>query len=191
MGRLTWGDWYINCYITASETTPDAGSWTENSISIFCPRPFWVKEEKKSFFPQEEPAAQEFLDYPYDYQYDYYLGAIGIQNWARSFPFDSNFKMVIYGPVTTPRILVNGYPYQINDTLEATEYVVIDSRNNTVIKYMANETNISIFNLRNKEQSVFNKIPAGTLTLNWTGLFGFDLILFDERSEPVNEVIEG
>lgn len=188
-GRIDWGGWYVDCYITTSDTTPAAGDWTENAISIFCPRPFWIKEEKKTFLPQDEPAAQDFLDYTFDYQYDYFLGAIGSQRWVRSFPFDTNFRMYIYGPVSNPRIAVNGYPYQVNDTLEATEYLVIDSRENTIIKYLANNTNVSIFDLRNKTESVFNKIPAGTLNLTWTGLFGFDLVLFDERSEPVNEVV--
>ena len=84
---------------------------------------------------------------------------------------------------------INGYPYQINDTLEATEYLVIDSTNHTVTKYLANSTNVSIFDKRDKTKSVFEKIPAGTLNLTWTGLFGFDLVLFDERSEPTNDVV--
>lgn len=187
--RLTWGSWYINCYITASSTAPDIGPWTTNDIEIFCPRPFWVKQEKKSFIAQDEPPiSQTFLDYEYDYQYDYFLGAIGTENWVRDFPFASDFQMYIYGPVSNPRVAINGYPYQIFDTLEPTEYMVIDSLQHTVTKHLANGTQASIFDLRNKVDSVFEKIPGGTLSVNWTGLFGFDLIIYDERSEPVKEV---
>lgn len=187
--RLTWGSWYIDCYIVASSTAPETISWTTNEIEIFCPRPFWVKEEKKSFIAQAEPpVSQTFLDYEYDYQYDYFLGAIGTENWVRSFPFESDFKMYIYGPVSNPRVIINGYAYQVFDTLEATEYMIIDSLQHTVTKYLANSTHVSIFDLRNKAQSVFEKIPGGNLSVNWTGLFGFDLIIFDERSEPVKEV---
>lgn len=188
-GRIIWGNWYADCYILASSTDPARCDWTQNEIGIFCPNPFWVKEEKKSFTKQDAPpSTQSFLDYEFDYEYDYYLGAIGNERWVRSFPFAAQFKMSIYGPVSNPRVAINGYPYQINDTLEGTEYLVINSRDNTVIKYLANNTSVSIFDKRNKEQSVFEMIPGGTLSINWTGLFGFDLLIYDERSEPVNEV---
>ena len=188
-GRIIWGDWYADCYIVGSSTDPAECDWTENDINIYCANPFWIKEEERSFEKQDAPpVSQTFLDYTYDYNYDYYLAAIGTQKWIRTFPFASEFKMYIYGPVSNPRIAINGYPYQINDTLEATEYVVIDSRANTVTKYLASGTTANIFDKRNKEESVFEPIPGGTLSLNWTGLFGFDLVIYDERSEPVNEV---
>lgn len=187
--RLVWGSWYIDCYIIASSTTPETVAWTTNEIEVFCPRPFWVKQEKKSFIASDEPPqSQTFLDYEYDYEYDYFLGAIGTENWVREFPFASDFQMYVYGPVSNPRITINGYAYQVFDTLAASEYMIIDSLNHTVTKFASNGTQASIFDLRNKAQSVFEKIPGGTLTLNWTGLFGFDLIIFDERSEPTNEV---
>ena len=188
-GRLTWGDWYVDCYILASSTDPAGCNWTENTIDVYCPNPFWIKEEEKSFMPQDAPpVSQTFLDYSYDYDYDYFLGAIGNGKWIRSFPFAAEFKLYIYGPVSNPRIAINGYPYQINDTLEATEYLIIDSRENTVTKHLAGGGTSNIFDKRNKAQSVFEPIPGGTLSFNWTGLFGFDLLIYDERSEPIKEV---
>ena len=72
--RLVWGSWYIDCYIIASSTTPETVAWTTNEIEVFCPRPFWVKQEKKSFIASDEPPqSQTFLDYEYDYEYDYFL----------------------------------------------------------------------------------------------------------------------
>lgn len=189
-GRITWGSWYADCYISASKTDPASNDWTQNTITIFCPHPFWIKEERRSFLPQDEPPAQQdFLDYEYDYDYDYFLGAIGNQRWVRSFPFASEFQMYIYGPVSNPHIAVNGYAYQVNDTLEATEYMIIDSRDNTIKKVLANGSVISIFDKRDKSNSVFEPIPGGTINLTWTGLFGFDLIIYDERSEPLNDVV--
>ena len=187
-GRVTWGDWYVDCYISDSSTNPATCDWTENDITIFCPRPFWIKEEKKSFLPQDEPpVSQLYLDYEFDYDYDYFLSSIGNSRLVRSFPLESDFKMIIYGPVANPQVSINGYPYKINDTLEATEYLIIDSRNNSIIKFLSNGTSVSIFDKRNKAKSVFERIPGGTLSFSWTGLFGFDLIIYDERSEPLNE----
>ena len=184
-GRIVWGDYYIECYITISSTTPDENLlWTDNEITIYCPYPFWIKEDTQTFMPQDAPGAQPFLDYEFDYDYDYFYGNPGIAIWQTNFPFASEFKMTVYGPVSDPRILINGYPYQFFDTLEATEYVVIDSRNNKITKHLANGSTQNIFDLRNKAESIFEPIPSGTLTFNWSGAFGFDLTLFEERSEP-------
>lgn len=182
-GRIIWGDYYIDCFITESSTGPDE-SWTVNEINIFCPYPFWIEETTRSFMPQSAPGAQSFLDYDYDYNYDYYYGSPGIANWQTGFPFPAEFKMVVYGPATDPSVTVNGYAYSFTDTLDATDYVVIDSRSNTIIKYLANGTTSSLFDARNKTQSIFEPMPAGTLTFNWSGTFGFDLTLYKERSEP-------
>lgn len=183
-GRIIWGDYYIDCYITMSKTSPDDRPiWTDNDISIYCPYPFWIKEETKTFMPDVAPVGQTFLDYEFDYEYDYYY-APGTATWTRSFPFPAEFQLTIFGPCADPRVLIDGYPYQFFDTLTSTEYAVIDSRKNTVIKYNANGTQTNIFDLRNKSESVFQQIPGGTLTFNWAGTFGFDLTIYQERSEP-------
>lgn len=184
-GRIVWGDYYIDCYITASSTAPERHNvWTENDITIYCPHPFWIKELTRTFMPQEAPEDQQFLDYEYDHNYDYFYGNPGIAIWQTGFPFPSEFKMTVYGPAVDPRVLINGYPYQFFDTLEDGEYVVIDSRNNKITKYLITGQAVNIFDLRNKEESIFEAIPGGDLTINWSGQFGFDITLFNERSEP-------
>ena len=184
-GRIVWGDYYIECYIQASSTQPNKNNfWTDNDITIYCPHPFWIRELTRTFMPQEAPDDQTFLDYEYDHDYDYYYGNPGIAIWQTGFPFPSEFKMTIYGPVSAPRVLINGYPYQFFDTLEDGEYVVIDSRTNKITKYLITGQKVNIFDLRNKQQSIFEAVPGGDLTLNWSGQFGFDITLYNERSEP-------
>ena len=184
-GRVIWGDYYLDCYVIESSTFPDENSiWTDNDVTFYAPYPFWIKEVTRQFYPQKAPGAQPYLDYEYDYEYDYFYGNPGIAIWQTGFPFSSDFKMTVYGAATNPRVLINGYPYQFFDTLEATEYVIIDSRSNKITKYLANGTTQNIFDLRNKSESIFQQIPGGTLTFNWSGVFGFDITLFEERSEP-------
>ena len=183
-GKIIWGDYYIECYITDSSTAPnDRSDWTNNDISIYCPYPFWTKDNKKSFAPQSAPVGQEFLDYEFDYEYDYHYRP-GSATWTRTFPFTSNFRMIVYGPCANPLVTINGYPYQFFDTLAASEYVSINSRTNKIIKHLADGSAVGIFNKRNKEQSIFEPIPGGTLSIIWSGDFGFDLTIFEERSEP-------
>ena len=180
-GRIEWRDYYIPCYINESKTEP-ADSWTENEIAIYCPRPFWVKEDFGQFLPGE--AQGTFLDYAYDYQYDYYGGPVGTVTWLREHPFASDFRMVIYGAATTPAVYVNGHKYGITTNIASGAYVTIDSRNHTVIQTNADGTTTNLFDYRDKTESIFELIPGGDLSLVWTGSFGFDMTIFDERSEP-------
>ena len=186
-GRIYWRDWYIECYISGSSTAPDeVESWTANTIQIFCPYPFWIREETKSFFPVDpDELDSTYLDYPYDYPYDYFIGNPGAATWVRTHPFPANFKMTIYGgPLTDPEIYINGHLYAFTGGLSANQYAVIDSRNNTITKYFADGTPQNYFNRRNKVSNIFEPIPGGSLDIVWSGGFGFDLTIYDERSEP-------
>ena len=182
-GRVVWGDCYIDCYIISSSTYPnDNDIYTDNDVTIYCPYPFWIQEATNSFLPQEAPAGQTFLDYAYEY--DYYFGNPGISIWQTGLPFSSDFKMTIYGAAVNPRVVVNGHPYQVNVTLEQSEYLEIDSRNNTITRYLINGSAVNVFDYRDKAYSVFERIPGGSLNISWSGAFGFDLTLYGERSEP-------
>lgn len=184
-GKLICGDHYIESYILSASTAPAEGtSWTEKTVRFFCPYPFWIKEETKQFFPQTESAPDEGLDYEYDYEYDYTGQKAGTASWNVNHFAKSEFRMTVYGPCVNPRVLINGYPYEVFDTLEAGEYLVIDSRKNTVMKFLANGTAKNIYDLRAKTQSIFEPIPSGNLDIAWSGAFGFDITLFLERGEP-------
>lgn len=187
-GRIWYGEYYIECYVTAAENGVSGtwNNWSECAADIYCPYPFWSKEDKKSFYPDSagKSEAYSFLDYPHDYMYDYSRPSSGSQNWVIDHFRNSNFVMTVYGKCANPRITINGHIYQINDTLEATEYITIDSREKTVTKYLANGTEQNIFGKRWKEQSIFELIPFGNLLIMWNGEFGFDITVYKERSVP-------
>lgn len=184
-GRIVWGDYYIDCYITECVTAPEKViTRTGNDIEIYCPYPFWIRERKQSFYKQATSQGGSFLDYTYDFEYDYYVGDAGSAIWQTGIPFESAFEMVIYGAATNPRIVANGYPYKVNVTLEAGEYLILNTKEKTITHHKANGTDENAFDLRDKENSVFNPMPAGDITFGWPGTFGFDITIFEERSEP-------
>lgn len=185
-GKLYWKDWYIDCYIIAAETYPsDDFFGAERVMTILAPYPFWIREVSKSFLPvnrDQENAGG--LDYDYDYDYDYALDVPGQQRWNVDHYASSEFQMILYGYCQNPRVMIGDYPYQVFDTCEEGEYIVIDSRNRTVEKHLNNGDVTNVFDLRAKENSVFEKIPGGNLLVTWAGTFGVDITLFTERSEP-------
>lgn len=184
-GKIIWGDYYINCFITKSETAADKTfTRTDNNIEIFCPYPYWIRDNKKSFYPLTAPGAETFLDYPYDYDYDYAFGEVGTAVWETGFPFPSAFELTIYGPATNPKVTIAGHPYQINVTLEDGEYLILNSKNNTITQYLLSGQQENVFDNRDKSNSVFEPIPGGDIDFIWSGAFGFDLTLYNERSEP-------
>lgn len=179
-GRLYFGDWYANCYVTSSETEPDGdiNHWTNNNITFYVPSGFWVKDEEHNFESTIGDGPYDYLDYEYDYQYDYKPTPSSTGTWITESPFESEFLMSIHGPAVNPRVTINGYPYVVYASIGNGETLVIDSAAKTV---MCGDTNL--FDSRNKVQSVFQKIPSGNLTISW-GNFNFDLVLHEERSEP-------
>lgn len=181
--RIIWGEYYIECYITASSTYPDDANRTVNDIEIFCPYPFWIKDISRSFSAGGSASATG-LDYPYDYPFDYAHDASGSEPWATGTLLPSEYTMVIYGAVVNPMVMVNDLQIGVYATISEGEYVTIDSRNHTVFKTGTDGTQTNLFDYRVKTNSIFQRISGGSLLIEWSGLFGFDLTLHTERSEP-------
>lgn len=187
-GRIIWGDYYIDCFINFSDTQPtEYLTQTLNKIQIYAPYPFWVQDFKVELFPAEETQST-FLDFPFDFMFDFTAPVIGEAMVKSDFPFDSEFEMVIFGPAVNPRVTINGYSYVLYATIPQGAYVVIDSRNHTVMQFNTDGTKSNIFNLRNKTDSIFKKIPGGNLNISWDASFGVNITIYRERSEPRVEV---
>lgn len=180
---------YFPCRILVS----DKSDWEKPTAYMFIDlsavngKNSWITEQNFSFYPNTSPAETStayYLDYEYDYNYDYTQNKAGRGFLNIDHIAESDFKMTIFGSCNNPRIVINGHPYEVYTSLSAGEYLVINSLNNSVIKYHANGTQDSIFDLRGKKETVFEKIPPGNNEVSWPGSFGFDITVYIERSEP-------
>lgn len=184
-GRLYINEQYMTCYIKSSEKD----NWETDQIiqceyGIVTDFPFWIKEKILSYPIYNGDGGNEFLEYPYDYAYDYTSLQKGLSALNNDHYADANFKLTIYGPVVNPVINIGGYPYEVNTTVEANEYLVIDSTKNAVTRTLTDGTIVNEYNNRSFENSVFRPIPPGNHSVLWSGDFGWDIILYQERSEP-------
>lgn len=111
------------------------------------------------------------------------------QSYGNSNYTASGFKMIIYGPCINPLIRIAGHIYELRTTLYDGEYAVIDSstryaKDRKIVKVKTDGTEENLFNSKNNESSIWEKIPAGLSIVSWNGAFGFDIILFNERGTP-------
>lgn len=176
---------YLPCFITESKHTGFhlRNRWDNRQLAILSPHPFWVKEITRTFLPGISTMEQQYLDYDHDYNYDYASGVI-IDELNVPHYSACDFEMVIYGPCDNPRVVIGDNVYEVFDTISSGEYIVIDSRKHSVVKYRTNGTTLNLYDMRGKKRSVFDKIPAGNSSVSRNSEFGFDLKLFIERSEP-------
>lgn len=181
-GKLYIGEQYLLCYVVASEKT----EWEydiellDNDITIVTEYPFWITERKREF---EAIDVENVSGKKYPYSYPCRYGGGGKETYIINEHFvPVNFKLRIYGACVNPQVIIGGHIYTVYTILEDGEYLEINSIEETVIKTMLNGTLVNLFHYRGTD--IFTKISPGKNDIVWPGSFDFDLITYEERSEP-------
>ena len=183
-GRLYVNDTFLICRAQSSVKSNWKGyNFAEVDLTFTAPELAWITLAQKSFYPQTAAGETTGLDFPFDFSFDFADAQSGVAEWDVEHVAASDFLIVIYGPCVNPRILINGHAYEVFTTLESGEYMVINSIEQTIYKYLSNGTTQNLFHDRGLEDSVFEPIPSGLLRINWSGAFGFDITLYLERRE--------
>lgn len=191
-GTLYVNECYLSCYIYAakpSEAFFDNG-WQTVDLKIVTDHPVWVYEQKISVQPiaSDTKAASDAKTYPYGYEYGYPIGQTAVRLTVDHYA-DSDFRMIIYGPAADINITIADHPYIVHYQVEAGEYLTIDSKerqsaDRRIFLTKNNGEKVNVFNYRDSTYSALQKIPAGELTIDYSRLYGIDLTLYLERSEP-------
>ena len=186
-GRIIIGDYYFRCFVTKSQKKNylTTKRWMEITLTLTTDFPYWVKESTMQFgtrLPSEEGTMKN-LDFAHDLPYDFYSG-FNVRDLKNTGFVKTNFKIIIYGAVKNPAVFIGGHEYGVNCEIGENEYLTIDSLSKQI--YLTGNTGeiTNKFNDRNKDSYIFEKIPPGSNTVSWSGDFGFDIILMEERSEP-------
>lgn len=142
--------------------------------------PDYPLDYKRKYITKYKSAKKRYIrDYKYDFYSNHTIRKIDNDHFA-----ETAFKMIVYGPCTHPFIQIGENIYEVHAGLYEGEYLVIDSRERTVIKYTRYGVAENVFNARSKEYNVFKKIATGKQNVKWNATYAFDLILYQERSEP-------
>lgn len=187
-GKLYIGDFYLECFLHGSKNSGYlAGRDMQTTLTLVTDRNVWINERKYNFTPkngqQSEETTETYMDYPYDYEYDYSATVLAylIENQGI---IGADFLMLIYGPCINPSVAIAGHPYTVNCELKSGEYLVIDSLMRKIYKVLVNGEQVNQFHLRDREYGIFLQIPEGVSTVTWDGSFGFEMTVFEGRSEP-------
>ena len=186
-GRIIIGDYYFRCFVTKSQKKNylTTKRWMEITLTLTTDFPYWVKESTMQFGTRlpSDPSVGKNLDFAHDLPYDFYSG-FNMRDLNNTGFVRTNFKIIIYGAASNPAVFIGGHEYGVNCDIGENEYLTIDSLSKQV--YLTGNTGeiTNKFNDRNKDSYIFEKIPPGSNPVSWTGDFGFDIILMEERSEP-------
>lgn len=183
-GRFIVGDYYFKAYITASKKKKYSTrrGWIHADLTVVSDNPVWVKETSNTFSNTGGEASQN-LDFPFDFSYDFTSPNL-VKTLINANFADVDFKITIYGEVDNPSITIGNHVYQVNCKVNSGEYLTIDSKAKAVYITEDDGDIVNHFADREKSSYIFQKIPSGELNVTWSGDFVFDVMLYEERSEP-------
>ncbi len=184
-GRIIIGDYYFRCFVTKSEKKQSQWSrrHMEVTLTLISDFPYWVKESTHIFRKLGEGSGGKNLDHSHDLPYDYFSG-MGNKKLNNAAFVATNFRMTIYGACTCPVVYIAGHAYQVECEVGVGEHLTIDSIKKTITLTAVDGTVTNVFNLRNRDSYIFEKIPPGQNSVIWSGNYGVDVTLLEERSEP-------
>lgn len=184
-GQIILGDYFFKCYVTKSEKKNYLVTkrWMEVTLTLTSDFPYWIKEKVIPFGASSTTGTSGEDDFPYDYPFDYMESSNSSPVNNTNF-VASNFRLRIYGACTNPAIIIGNHTYKVNCTVNAGEYLTIDSTTKQIYITGVDGSVTNVFNMRDRGSYIFEKIPVGMNTVAWGGNYGFDLILLEERSEP-------
>lgn len=182
-------EWKQRGYILASDVDDIHYGRLSTGLKIALLDGAWWRLVVRSFMMSGGSGGDTYLDYPHDYPYDYqetsYTGGI-----TPSVLTPSDVYLVVYGPAVNPYVIVGGNRYQVNVTVPAGGYLVVDGRKKTILLTLADGTVQNVFSSGVRGSGagggsyIFERIPAGTSEVTYDGSFGFDLGWYEEEGEP-------
>lgn len=189
-GKMFVNGYYLMCNVYAGEVEDQFRNWCDFQtciLKIVSDYPVWVRETAYQYLPETPTSSGYksletgimFPEFPFDFAP--VRGEKILENPSFT---ESNFVMTIYGFAESPQVSIAGHPYRVETTIYEGERLVIDSKKGTVKKIGRLGEVVDCYNARQKDYSIFKKIPAGLNVFQWSGGFGVDIVLFDERNEP-------
>lgn len=183
-GKIWWNDFYKEGFIcsTSNSDYEELFESVEREIEFISVNPYWTRKTLKRYERKNE--LESMLDYPRDYGYDYDQSKIA-EVLENECIIESNFEIIFYGPSVDPTVTIGGNIYALDITLKDGEYATINSTTKKIQQYSKNGEMTNIFDKRDRDNYIFKKIKEGTNLVTRLEDTKLDVILYDERGEPI------
>lgn len=190
-GTFAIGDWSLACNIITGELETQTDSYRTYRVTVRSDNPVWRKTREWSI-PPESLSVSDGLNYPHDYPFDFTASPIGQKTLINDALYQSDFMLIVYGPVTNPSIDLNGNTYRVDCVVPDGGVLFINSLNKGVsgAAIFLRGVDGTITNMFSKRKRgavgsgdyIFEPLSAGNLSVTWSGAFGFDLYTYEGRS---------
>lgn len=182
-GKIWWNNFYKEgfVYSTSNDDYEELFESVEHEIEFLSVNPSWIRRTTYQYRAQANETGT--LDYPRDYGYDYDRSDI-LEVLENKCIGEANFELIFYGAAVDPQITIGGNVYGLETTLKEGEYATVNSITKKIRQYSITGEETNIFDRRDRENNIFQKIPEGTLAVLRSKEMQVDVTLYDERGEP-------
>lgn len=184
-GTLTLGEWSQSALVTASSADVWRVDTIELTVTVALLDGVWRRPRAKSFMKSAQGGGG-WLDYPHGYPY-------GLGSPSPVTDMDCGLggvpKITVYGPAVNPYVIIAGNRYEVDVTVPAGGYLVIDALKRTV--KMTDQAGVVTDCFADAKRGsgegsgeyVFQPVPGGSVEVSWDNSFGFDVTVYEERGE--------
>lgn len=194
-GTLSWHGFELSAIPVASSLDAwwfDDGI-EERTVTLLVPRPLWCRDTVWQFGIVDTGGAESTdLDYEFDYRHDWAAQKVTNRTVDVRTMGESEFRLVVYGPATDPRVTIAGNRYEVGISVPKGSRLELDTRDRTIrlIGQAGDVTNCyaqRTRGVRGGGSYAFQPLPRGVLEVLADGSFAFDVLIHDERTEPAWE----
>lgn len=186
-GRLFLDGQFLICYLGVNSEIDDwrgGYHFLEKTLSILAVYPFWYTEVTQQFFLGDIEPSPHGKRYNGRYPYQYGTG------YANQTLYNTHYAatpviITVYGPCQDPQIYIAGKLYGVEGvSVSEGEIVTLDQVERTITQTSAIGEVTNLFDYRIKTADPFAYVPSGDSSVQFSGEFGFDVKLMQQRSEP-------
>lgn len=183
------GEWSQRCLFVRSETDMGNPVVQRVEFTVVLLDGAWSRPMSASYVPSVVLAGSG-LDLPHDLPYDLTPLSLSADLRVES-PIPVPVRLIIYGPATSPYVIIGGNRYEFDVTIPSGGYLTADGREGrktiTLTTGTGVVTNEFASGVRGGGEGsgeyCFEKLSGGLLPVSWSNSFGFDVTYWMQESE--------
>lgn len=185
-GVITVDGWSQTCLVVGHEPDYTSPLLVRGDFTVALLDGVWHKPVRQSF-SRSTARYNRGKDYPYDYRYDY-APTRNVSSIDNQSALPSRMRLTIYGPVSTPSIIIGGNKVIADVSVPSGGYLIIDGTGSprTAVMVAANGDITNVFDKTHRDQAsneyAFATLPPGLQQVSWDESFGFDVEYWLEQT---------